>query len=105
MKTVRWVVLALAALAVLAPLKFGTPAVIPATVPPQSGWEWVFFSWPNELMVLLAGGLLLWLALDSRRLPARGDGLFLLPGLFLVTQFVAAPASFCPQCPHRWRRT
>ena len=93
----RWVVLGLAVLAVLAPLKFGTPVVTPVTLPPQSGWEWVFFSWPNQLLPLLACGLVLWLTLDSSRLPGRVDGLFLLPGLFLLTQLVAAPSSICRQ--------
>ena len=93
----RWVVLSLAVLAVLAPLKFGTPVVVPATLPPQSGWEWVFFSWPNQLLPLLVCGLVLWLTLDSSRRPGRVDGLFILPGLFLLTQLVAAPSSICRQ--------
>ena len=93
----RWVLIALTGLAFLAPLKFGAPVIVAATVPPQSGWEWIFFSWPNQLLPLVAGGLLLWLGLDWRRLPGRVDGLFLLPGLFLVTQLVAAPTSICQQ--------
>ena len=98
MKTaIRWVLIALTGLAFLAPLKFGAPVIVAANVPPQSGWEWVFFSWPNQLLPIIAGGLLLWLALDWRRLPGRVDGLFLLPGLFLVTQLVAAPTSICQQ--------
>ena len=98
MKTaIRWVLIALTGLAFLAPLKFGAPVIVGAAVPPQSGWEWVFFSWPNQLLPIFAGGLLLWLALDWRRLPGRVDGLFLLPGLFLVTQLVAAPTSICQQ--------
>ena len=98
MKSVsRWVLIALTGLAFLAPLKFGAPVTVPATVPPLSGWEWAFFSWPNQLLPVFAVGLLLWLALDWRRLPGRVDGLFLLPGLFLVTQLVAAPTSICLQ--------
>ena len=90
-------VLGLAGLAWLAPVKFGTPVVLPALLPPQSAWEWAFFSWPNQLLPLIAGGLLLWLVLDPGRGRARVDGLFLLPGLFLVTQLVAAPTTICRQ--------
>jgi len=94
----RWVVFCLMVLAFLAPLKFGTPVVLPTVMlPPLSGWEWIYSSWPNQLLPLFACVLLLWLALDSNRLPARVDWLFVLPGLFLVTQLVAAPTSICRQ--------
>ena len=43
----RWVVLGLAVLAVLAPLKFGTPVVTPVTLPPQSGWESILWKWTS----------------------------------------------------------
>ena len=92
-----WAVGALTVLAVLAPLKFGTPVVLPAVVlPPQTIWEWLFFSWPNQLLPLLAAVALVGLALDAQWLPVRRDWLWVLPGLFLVTQLVAAPTSICP---------
>ncbi len=92
----RWAVFCLALLAFLAPVKFGTPVVLSTgLVPPQTIWEWLFFSWPNQLLPLFGCGALLWLVLDSRRAPVRVDGLFILPGLFLVTQLAALPTSIC----------
>ena len=86
----------LTVLAVLAPLKFGIPVVLPAAVvPPQSGLEWFFFSWPNQVLSLLAAVAVVGLALDAQWLPVRRDWLWVLPGLFLVSQLVAAPTSIC----------
>ena len=86
----------LAALAVLAPLKFGTPVVLPAPVlPPQTILEWLFFSWPNQLLSLVAAVAVIGLALDAQWLPVRRDWLWVLPGLFLATQLAAAPTSIC----------
>ena len=92
----RWAVFCLVLLAFLAPVKFGAPVVLTAgLVPPQTVWEWLFFSWPNQLLPLFGCGALLWLVLDSRRATVRVDGLFILPGLFLVTQLAAIPTSIC----------
>ena len=96
MKGKIWAVGILAVLAVLAPLKFGTPVVLSAAVvPPQSGLEWFFFSWPNQVLSLLAAVAVVGLALDAQWLPVRRDWLWVLPGLFLVSQLVAAPTSIC----------
>ena len=90
----RWIVACLAALAFLAPLKFGTPVVTQAhLIPPADFFEWVFFSWPNQIAVIFAFAALLWLVLDSERLAARVDVLFLLPVAFLATQALAATTS------------
>lgn len=87
----RWTVWWLAALAFLAPLKFGTPVIVQQAVPPPSnGWEWLFFLWPNPLLVILAFGALIWVVPDFIR--QRGP-LFWLPALFLATQFAAWPGS------------
>ncbi|MEI8063134.1 MAG: O-antigen ligase family protein [Verrucomicrobiota bacterium] len=91
-----WAVGTLTVLAVLAPLKFGTPVVLSATVlPPQTIWEWVFFSWPNQLLTLVAAAEVVELALDAQWLPVRRDWLWVLPGLFLATQLAAVPTSIC----------
>ena len=73
----RWVLAGLTVLAMCAPLKFGTPVVLSATVPPQTGWEWALFSWPNQLLLLGVCGLVLWSALDPQRPAARRDGLWI----------------------------
>ena len=95
MKTLsRWIVACLAALAFLAPLKFGTPVVTQAhLIPPANFFELVFFSWPNQIAVIFAFAAFLWLVLDSERLAARVDVLFLLPAAFLATQALAATTS------------
>ena len=68
----RWVLFWLVALAFLAPLKFGTPvSVQTAVVPPIGLFEWIFFSWPNELATLLVCAALIWMVLDPGRLAAR----------------------------------
>ena len=95
-KTKFWAVGTLTLLAVIAPLKFGTPVVLSAAVlPPQTIWEWIFFSWPNQLLPLILAVATVGLALDSQWLPARRDWLWVLPGIFLVTQLVAAQTSIC----------
>ena len=92
----RWALIWLTAVAFFAPLKFGTPVELPgALVPPQTIWEWLFFSWPNQLLPLFLAGALLWLVLDWKRLPVKVDWLFVLPGIFLVTQLAASPTSIC----------
>ncbi|MCG3147473.1 MAG: hypothetical protein PCFJNLEI_00913 [Verrucomicrobiae bacterium] len=94
----RWVILVLAGLTFLAPLKFGTPVVLTAAlVPPGSFFDWVFFSWPNSVAVLATFAALVWVVVDSGRLAARVDLLFVLPVVWLVTQVVATPGSICPQ--------
>ena len=95
-KTKIWAVGLLTVLAGLAPLKFGTPVVLTAAVlPPQTIWEWIFFSWPNQLLPLVVLLVTIGLALDPQRLPTRRDWLWVLPGLFLATQLAAAPTSIC----------
>jgi O-antigen ligase len=94
----RLVIVCLCGFAFFAPLKFGTPVIAQAgLVPPNGLAEWVFFSWPNQLATLVAFGALMWLVLDSERLIARLDLLFVLPVLFLVSQVMAAPTSIAPQ--------
>jgi O-antigen ligase len=86
----RWIIACLAALAFLAPLKFGTPVVTQALlIPPSNFFEWVFFSWPNQIVVIFAFTALLWLVFDPERVAARTDALFLLPLAFLATQALA----------------
>jgi O-antigen ligase len=83
----RWIIVCLAALAFLAPLKFGTPVVTQALMfVPQNLFDWVLESWPNQIAAMFIFGALLWLVLDPRRLEARIDLLFVLPLLFLATQ-------------------
>lgn len=91
-------VLGLAAVAFLAPLKFGAPAMVQwAVVPPTSIIEWLYFTWPNELAVILVFAGFTWLVLDRERMLARVDLLFVLPLFFLLTQILAAPWTICPQ--------
>jgi len=86
----RWTAGALAALVLLAPLKFGVPVVVQHAVPPPGAWlEWLWFSWPNPLLILLAFGALIWTVPLVRR-----RGLLLsLPALFLATQLATWPGS------------
>ncbi len=94
----NWFVFGLAAVAFLAPLKFGTPVMIQATAPPpQDSFEWLHFSWPNELVILFIFAGFIWLVLDRDRMLARVDLLFTLPLFFLLTQVLAAPGTICPQ--------
>jgi O-antigen ligase len=91
-------VLGLAAVAFLAPLKFGAPAMVQwAVVPPTDAIEWLYFTWPNELAVILVFAGFIWLVLDRDRMLARVDLLFVLPLFFLLTQILAAPWTICPQ--------
>ncbi len=91
-------VLGLAAVAFLAPLKFGAPAMVQwAVVPPTDAIEWLCFTWPNELAIILVFAGFIWLVLDRHRMLARVDGLFVLPLFFLLTQLLAAPWTICPQ--------
>jgi O-antigen ligase len=91
-------VLGLAAVAFLAPLKFGAPAMVQwAVVPPTGAIEWLCFTWPNELAVILVFAGFIWLVLDRDRMLARVDLLFVLPLFFLLTQILAAPWTICPQ--------
>jgi tetratricopeptide (TPR) repeat protein len=90
----RWVIACLALIAFLAPLKFGTPVVNQsAMVPPKDFVEWVYTSWPNQIVIILVFAVLLWLVLDPNRLAARVDLLFVLPLIFLVTQVASLPGS------------
>lgn len=94
----NWFVFGLAALAFLAPLKFGTPVMLQSHVqPPGNIFEWMFYSWPNELAVILIFASFIWLVLDPQRMLARVDLLFLLPLMFLLTQALAAPTTICRQ--------
>jgi O-antigen ligase len=91
-------VLGLAAVAFLAPLKFGAPAMVQwAVVPPTDAVEWLYFTWPNELAVIVVFAGFIWLVLDRDRMLARVDLLFVLPLFFLLTQLLAAPWTICPQ--------
>ena len=91
-------VLGLAAVAFLAPLKFGAPAMVQWTVmPPTDAVEWLYFTWPNELAIILIFAGFIWLVLDRDRMLARVDLLFVLPLFFLLTQMLAAPWTICPQ--------
>ncbi|HUI06288.1 MAG TPA: O-antigen ligase family protein [Verrucomicrobiae bacterium] len=91
-------VFGVATVAFLAPLKFGTPVMLQSLVElPRDGYEWLFYSWPNELIVILVFAGLVWLVLDPQRMLARIDLLFALPLLFLLTQALAAPTTICPQ--------
>ena len=94
----NWFVFGLAAVAFLAPLKFGTPVMIQAGVtPPGNGSEWFYSSWPNEISVLLIFAGFIWLVLDRVRMLACVDLLFVLPLLFLLAQALAVPGTICPQ--------
>ncbi|HUJ72691.1 MAG TPA: hypothetical protein VLZ30_10620, partial [Verrucomicrobiae bacterium] len=93
----NWFVFGLAAVAFLTPLKFGTPVMIQAGVtPPDTGIEWVYSLWPNEIILLLIFVGFIWLVLDRERMVACVDLLFVLPLLFLLTQALAVPATICP---------
>jgi O-antigen ligase len=91
MKVSRWVIFCLAALACIAPLKFGTPVIHQSELmPPAELSQWVFFSWPNQLLYMFVFGALLWWVLDAERLAACVDLLFSLPLFFFATQALAA---------------
>lgn len=82
-----WIIACLATIAFLAPVKFGTPVVSqPLVTPPPGAYEWLLYSWPNQLGVMFVFLALTWLVLDSRRMAARVDALFVLPLVFLLTQ-------------------
>jgi O-antigen ligase len=88
----------LAVVAFLAPLKFGAPSMVQwAVVPPTDAVEWLYFTWPNELAVILVFVGFTWLVLDRDRMLARVDLLFVLPLFFLLTQILAAPWTICSQ--------
>ncbi len=90
----RWAIWCLALLAFFAPLKFGTPVVVQASLLLPGGLdEWIYFSWPNQLGVLFCFGALIWLVLDARRMAARMDGLFVLPVILLAALLAAYPSS------------
>lgn len=94
----NWFVFGLAAVAFLAPLKFGAPTMVQAGIAlPNGVAEWLYFTWPNELCVVLIFAGFVWLVLDRERMLARVDLLFVLPLLFLLTQALAAPETICPQ--------
>ena len=94
----NWFAFGLAVVAFLAPLKFGAPVMLQSHVqPPVNITEWLFYSWPNELAVILVFTGFIWLVLDPQRMLARVDLLFVLPLMFLLTQALAAPTSICRQ--------
>src|SRR6266404_2230553 len=94
----NWFVFGLAAVAFLAPLKFGTPTMLQAGVAPPNGVdEWLYFTWPNELCIILVFAGFIWLVLDRERMLARVDLLFVLPLLWLLTQALAVPRTICLQ--------
>jgi O-antigen ligase len=94
----NWFVFGLATVAFLAPLKFGTPVMIQAAAPlPIDSFEWLHFSWPNELVIIFVFASFIWLVLDRDRMLARVDLLFTLPLFFLLTQALAVPGTICPQ--------
>jgi hypothetical protein len=92
-------VLGLAAVAFLAPLKFGAPTMVQWAVPPPNQRSRVaaYFTWPNELAIILVFAGFIWLVLDRDRMLARVDLLFVLPLFFLLTQVLAALWTICPQ--------
>lgn len=101
MKTyARWVVVCLAGLMFVGPLKFSTPVVVQSLAgPPRDWFEWLALpplgnlSWPNQIGVIFAFGAFVWLVLDSHRMRAPVDWLFVLPLMFLLTQLLALPRS------------
>jgi O-antigen ligase len=94
----NWFVVGLATVAFLAPLKFGTPVMIQGAAPlPRDAFEWLHFSWPNELIIILIFAGFIWLVLDRDRMLARVDLLFTLPLFFILTQVLAVPGTICPQ--------
>src|ERR1051326_2862942 len=94
----NWFVFGLAAVACLAPLKFGAPTMIQAGLtPPNNNREWVFFIWANEFAIILIFVGFIWLVLDRERMLARVDLLFVLPLLFLLAQVLAVPGTICRQ--------
>jgi putative inorganic carbon (HCO3(-)) transporter len=94
----NWFVFGLAVVAFVAPLKFSTPVMLQSYVPPPASLpQWLFFSWPNELAVILIFAGFVWLVLDPERMLARVDLLFVLPLMFLLTQAPAAATSICRQ--------
>jgi hypothetical protein len=94
MKFSRWVIVCLAVLGFVAPLKFGTPVIHQSELlPPADVYQWIFFSWPNQLLYIFVFGALVWWVLDAERLAPRVDWLFVLPMIFLATQALAAPKS------------
>ncbi len=94
----NWFVFGLATVAFLAPLKFGTPVMIQGSaLLPRDSFEWLHFSWPNELAIIFIFAGFIWLVLDRDRMLARVDLLFTLPLFFLLTQALAVPETICPQ--------
>ncbi|NQU11754.1 O-antigen ligase family protein, partial [bacterium] len=94
----RWMIGVLGVLAFLAPLKFGTPVVLQDQVfLPSGGWQWLFFSWPNQLLVLGVFLGLGWWVLDGRRPAARVDLLLVLPLLLLAAQLPSLTGSINPR--------
>ncbi|HVM60793.1 MAG TPA: O-antigen ligase family protein [Verrucomicrobiae bacterium] len=91
-------VFGLAVLAFLAPLKFGAPSIVQWAVPPPAdAVEAIYFTWPNEVAIILVFAGFTWLVLDRERMLARMDLLFVLPLAFLLTQVLASPWTICPQ--------
>ena len=94
----NWFDFGLATVAFLAPLKFGTPVIIQVAAPlPGDSFEWLHFSWPNEVVIIFIFAGFIWLVLDRDRMLARVDLLFVLPLFFLLTQALAVPGTICPQ--------
>jgi hypothetical protein len=104
----RWTIGCLAAAAFVAPLKFGTPVVAPLKfgtpvvlqslfIPPDNAFDWIFFSWPNQLAVMLGLAALVWFLADADRLPVRADALWVLPVALLWTQVLAASGAINPR--------
>ncbi len=94
----NWFVFGLAAVAFVAPLKFGAPTVVQwAVPPPTSAVEAAYFTWPNQIAIMLVFAGFAWLVLDRDRMLARVDLLFALPLVFLLTQVLAALWTICPQ--------
>jgi O-antigen ligase len=91
-------VFGMAAVAFVAPLKFGAPSVVQwAVAPPTSAVEAAYFTWPNQLSIMLVFAGFTWFVLDPNRMLARVDLLFALPLFFLLTQALAALRTICPQ--------
>jgi O-antigen ligase len=93
----RWLLALTGVLLLLAPLKFGAPVNLQSLVSiPGSGWEWVFWSWPNQLGVM-AAAILFFLVASERLQPVRIGALGILPAIFLGTQVLAMPMAICAQ--------
>jgi O-antigen ligase len=91
----HWVAGTLALLALLAPVKFGNPCLSHLQVSlPATGWEWVFFSWPNAILGLVTFAGVGW---AGWRTGHRAGLVSVLALVFLLSQVVGVTGSICWQ--------